>query len=136
MIKFISKTNLDRLIDNHKNNKGLPILTDAVFITRKHFDEYVKGLPQDYDALKICFVRFESNPPDPDRILEAGNNLTQVSLIFVPVKNTDQSTWTSTGVTDQNDVLRTLCVCEPNIDDQNNTGVVPPKNGEESSPDD
>ena len=129
--KPISKAALDQLTANHKNNPDLPVITNAVFISRAHFEKFVSNLPSEYDALKICFVRFPANPKDPLRILEAGNNLTQLSLILTPVKGTDKLKWSSEDVTDQNGNLITLCVCEPGVDDQNGTGLTPPKTGEE-----
>ena len=117
---------------NHKTNANLPVMTDAVFITRKHFDEFVGGFPQECDALKICFVRFPANPKDPDRIMEAGNNQTQLSLIIIPVKETNSDTWSSTDAADDDGNLRALCVCEPGIDDNNGTGLTPPKGSNEN----
>ena len=131
MIKTISKPDLTQLISNHKNNPGLPVMTEDIFIGRDHFEDFIKSLPQNYDALKICFVRFPATPKDPERILESGNNLTQLSLILVPVKGTNRLSWSSSDVTDANGNLMALCVCEPGVDDNNATGVVPPKGGEE-----
>ena len=128
MLNSITKADLDKLIGNFRINKDLPFITDAAFITRKHLDEFVKGQPPNCDALKICFVRFPSIPPDPDKILAAGNNLTQVSLIFVPLKETNLANWTSTEIADANGNIETLCVCEPGVLDPA-TGVCPPKKG-------
>ena len=125
MLKAINQARLTILCNNYKNNKALPNETNAVFITKDHLTEFVNGLPANCDAVKICFVRFESTPPDPAKILPAGNNLTQVTLIFVPLSNTDRASWISTEITGAN----TLCVCEPTIDDNDSTGLCPPKRG-------
>jgi hypothetical protein len=127
MRKSISGSKLEELMNNNKDNIELPVVTNAAFITRKHFEEFQSSLPADYDALKFCFVRFPATPPDPTKILPAGNNLTQISLIIVGTKKTDRVTWNSTGVTDVNGNLITLCVCEPGENDDDNTGVCPPK---------
>ena len=131
MIESITKAKLNKLTANHKNNKDFRIMTDAVFVTRQHLEEFLKSLPQalkDHDAYKICFIRHET-PPLDDRISPAGNNLTQLSLIFVPVKNTNFVTWKSTEVTDQNGLIPTLCFCEPGKPDGNSTGHCPPAIG-------
>ena len=125
MLKPISSTRLEELCANYRNNKSLLNETNAVFITKKHLSDFVDGLPQPCDAVKICFVRFSSTPPDPVTIKDAGNNLTQVSLIFVPLSNTNSATWESTEIAGEN----SLCVCEPTVDDTNSTGVCPPKKG-------
>src|SRR6186713_245471 len=130
MLKPITKTELDDLILNHQGNKTLPIETDAVFITKEHLKDFVDDLPGKSNAVKICFVRFKSDPKEPKKIKDAGNNLTQVSLVFVPVEVKDgtRSSWSSDEVL-VNGFLNTLCVCEPGIDDNNDTGLCPPNEG-------
>jgi len=124
MLNPITKAQLDKLTDNHKNNKDFRIMTDAVFVTRDHLNEFLNGLPTNCDAIKICFIRHKT-PPSDTRILEAGNNLTQLSLIFVPVKNTNRETWTSKEVTKKG-LIPTLCFCVPGIPDEKSTGHCPP----------
>jgi hypothetical protein len=128
MIESITKAKLDKLIANHNKNRKLEIVTDAVFVTRKHFDQFLSRLPQNHDAFKICFIRHDTPPLDP-RILPAGNNVTQLSLIFVPMKNTDRVTWKSTEAADDDGTIRTLCFCEPGRRDDDNTGHCPPASG-------
>ena len=135
MIKNITEQKLTELIANNKTNANLPVMTDTVFIALDHFNEFLRGLPQECDALKICFVRFPANPKDPGRILEAGNNLTQLSLVIIPVKATNSANWSSTDATDKDGNLRALCVCEPGIDDNNGTGLIPPKGSTEKPSD-
>lgn len=135
MTEPITKAKLDKLIANHSQNRNLKIVTDAVFVKRDHFREFVNSLPTETDAIKICFIRHKFPPQDP-RILaaEQGNDLTQLSLIFVPVKNTNFATWASTEATDQNDLIPTLCFCEPGRPDGNSTGHCPPASGCDSLP--
>ena len=130
MIEPITKAKLNKLIANHNKNRNLEIITDAVFVSRGHFKGFVDSLPTDCDAIKICFIRHKLPRPD-SRILpaEQGNDLTQLSLIFVPVKNTDFETWKSTEATDQNGLIPTLCFCEPGKPDGNRTGHCPPASG-------
>ena len=131
MIKSRTKDDIRKLSDNHRNNRQLSIETDAVFVTRKHLAMFVRSLPQECDALKIMFIRHQTPPQDP-RIKSVGNNLTQLSLIFVPLKDTNNSTWVGTTITDQNDKVLTLCFCEPGeIDrpERDSTGHCPPASG-------
>jgi len=127
MIAPKTKPEIKRLTDNHTNNKNLPIKTDAIFVTRQHLNEFLTNLPP-HDAYKICFIRHDT-PPADDRILPAGNNVTQLSLIFVPVNNTDRITWISEDVTDQNGLIPTLSFCVPGIPDRDSTGHCPPASG-------
>ncbi len=126
MISPKTKTEIDTLCENHKNNPNLPIRTNAVFITRDHFDAFRNNLPQDCDAIKICYIRHKF-PPQDSRILpaEPGNDLTQLSLIFIPTKNTNRSTWNS-ELADLNGLVPTLCFCEPGKPDGDSTGHCPP----------
>lgn len=129
MIESITKAKLNKLIANHNNNRDLEIITDAVFVTRDHLEEFLTSLNNlpNHDAYKICFIRHDT-PPLDDRISPAGNNVTQLSLIFVPLKNTDRITWTSEEVT-ENGLIPTLCFCEPGRPDRNSTGHCPPASG-------
>ena len=106
----------------------MPFITNAAFITGKHLDEFVEGQPPNCDALKFFFVRFPSGPPDSDKFLPAGNNLTPAFLIFIPLKDTNLANGTSTEIADTNGNIETLCVCEPGVLDPA-TGVCPPKRG-------
>ncbi len=147
MLTTKSILELDALTDNHKNNMNLPIETQAVFVTLKHLKDYIslvedrhnKPTAPDFDvnkvcdAIKICFVRFEFMPNN-NQILPAGKDLagkelTQVSLIFVPVKTADRSKDWSSQELSKNDGLQALCVCEPPADDRDSTGVCPPNKG-------
>ena len=126
MIAPKTKPEIKRLTDNHTNNKNLPIKTDAIFVTRQHLNEFLTNLPP-HDAYKICFIRHDS-PPLDTRISPAGNNLTQLSLIFVPMKDTNQATWESTEA-DENGMISTLSFCVPGRPDNNTTGHCPPASG-------
>jgi hypothetical protein len=130
MLNPITNDRLDELKNNHQNimNNGLPIITKALFVTRLHFEDFVNSLPQDCDAIKICFIRHEI-PPQDRRILPAGNNLSQLSLILVPMKNTNRSTWESEVATGQNSLITTLCFCVPGVPDGSSTGHCPPASG-------
>ena len=103
-------------------------MTDAVFVTRDHLLEFLNNTPSGLDAYKICFIRHDT-PPLDDRISAAGNNLTQLSLMFVPVKDTNTVTWKSTEANDQDGKITTLCFCVPGIPDGNSTGHCPPASG-------
>lgn len=141
-LKGDEKTNeLISFITNHEENIGLRVMTKAIFVTLDHLKDFIsqvedkhnKSIPGECDAIKICFGRFEFKP-NSRQILAAGKDLkekelTQVSLIFVPVKTADRSkSWESTELF-KNDGLLALCVCEPAVDDQNNTGLCPPNEG-------
>jgi hypothetical protein len=123
----MKKSELDKLVDNHMNNMGLPVTTNAAFISRRHLENYLQGLPGDCDAIKVCYVRFDGTTSDPARIAVVGNNLTQLSLVFVGMTKTDIKNWNSTEITDAAGNLKTLCVCDPAVDDQDQTGLCPPK---------
>lgn len=129
MIELITKDKLNELQANHKNNKDFRIMTDAVFVTRAHLEKFLSALAKnhsEHDAYKICFIRHKSSPKD-SRILSAGNNLTQLSLIIVPTKKTNTLTWDSTDVTEKDGKIPTLSFCTPGKSDKNSTGHCPPQ---------
>lgn len=130
MIAPKTKAELDMLIAKHTNNKNLPIKTNAIFVTREHFEQFLNSVPANHDAFKICFIRHDFIPPDPSRILpaEPGSNLTQLSLIFVPMRDTNRGTWESTEAV-ENGIISTLSFCVPGIPDRDSTGHCPPASG-------
>src|SRR4030095_186203 len=111
-----TNTELDKLIANHAKNMNLQFMTKAVFVNLDHLKTFIAQVedrhnrttapgydPQKVcDSIKICFVRFEFKT-NRNQILPAGKDqkgieLTQTSLIFVPVKS-DPKTWTSVHLT-------------------------------------
>ncbi|HET9278974.1 MAG TPA: hypothetical protein VFN95_12340 [Flavitalea sp.] len=135
MIKPRQVAELDKLLSNHVNNMTLPILTQAAFIKLDHLKDFISQIEARHntcDTIKICFVRYEFKPNS--QILLAGKDatgkeMTQISLVLAPVKTADPSVnWRSALLTKPDGAL-TLCVCEPEVDDFNDTGLCPPNQG-------
>ena len=140
MIKPISLTKLDSLCENYQTNLGLSIESMAAFLNLAHLEDYISQIKARHniqgakpdeicDTIKICFVRYEGKDTSGKILLAGkgrnGKELSQTSLILVPVNTSNAATWESKEL-EKSDGLLSLCVCEPNVNDQNHTGLCPP----------
>ena len=126
---------IKKLTDNHIRNVNLPVLTQAVFVgldELKTFISNAEKLPR-CDTIKISFIRYSRGEATiDDRIKHAGKNLSQVSLIFVPVDTINLRDWSNRDlINDGSEKIETLCVCEPgqNLSKDDLTGLCPPASG-------
>jgi hypothetical protein len=78
--------------NNHKNNKTLAFATDSACISLSELEDFIKAAkanyPTDFTGFRIYFVRYPL-PASTENIRTAGSNLSQPSLVLVPVKSFD-----------------------------------------------
>src|SRR5262245_53783628 len=78
--------------NNHKNNKTLSFATDSATISLSELEDFIKSAkekyPTGFTGLRIYFVRYPLTA-DTENIKTAGNNLSQPSIVLVPVKSSD-----------------------------------------------
>ena len=81
--------------NNHKNNKTHPLETESAGISLSELEDYITAVkatyPADLNGIRICFVRYPL-PANKNKIKSSGNNLSQLSIVFVPVKSFDAAT--------------------------------------------
>jgi hypothetical protein len=131
--KSIPKSRLDNLKGNHRDNTNAPFITNAVaieLILLKDFIAQAEATPN-CDAIRIHFVRHPLTANQPHVLKIDNENLSQVSLAFVPANIiVRQPDWIAVDLEDQNNNILTLLICEPvggarATDDR--TGQCPPK---------
>ena len=133
MNKRISVNQLESLVQNHRNNPGLPIMSNSFVIEMSQLDKFIlkaKSL-DDCDAIKIHLIRY---PLTANRVhIEKTPNedLSQISLAFVPANIISFADWTARDVAEGNNIF-TLLVCDPTSLRSTNgtndkTGVCPPR---------
>jgi hypothetical protein len=138
MKKSITITDLDKLSNNYRNNKDIRSITNAAFIKIKELQDFIDEAKQKhgnkFDTLQINFIRYNLAKDEKDRILTAGNGLSQVSLIFVAVRTIEAKNWTVEKLKDDSDNVFTLSINEPEGNDPQGAGdpvdgLCPPKEG-------
>lgn len=139
MQKDLTEEQLSDLSENHIDNlETLPFKTRGAVIELDALDNFLKAEkqkhPDTFDGIRIYFVRYELDPPPikPDNILKAteGNNLSQVSLVFAPVKIKGRTQWDVEDLRNQDQTFSTFCICHPEDNTKpDQTGVCPPKIG-------
>jgi hypothetical protein len=135
MKKSIPITDLDKLSNNYRNNKDIRSITNAAFLKIAELEGYIadaRARNSSCDALQISFIRFPLGKDEKGRILSAGNDLSQVSLIFTAVRTIDSEQWIVDPLKDQQDNVFTLSINEPDNGtamDKSVDGLCPPKMG-------
>ena len=130
MEKSISITELNKLATNYRSNKDIRFITNAAFIKITQLESFIADARTKHplcDTLQINFIRFplEANQ---ENILSAGNGLSQVSLMFFPVRTINLVEWIVETVNDENGEILTLSINEPGINIIERTnGLCPPK---------
>ncbi len=137
MIDTIDFTKVEDLAKSHKDNLDtLPFKSLTAAISFDELREFIKQAEAKTspaaDAAIIYFVRYKFDPTaTEDRIEKAkkGDELSQVSLVFVPAKIKDKSLWKVDELKDKSDDTKilTLCFCNPNDPRKDETGMCPPK---------
>ena len=92
--KLIDHQKIVSWSNNHKNNKTLSFETDAAGISLSELEDFIKAAkatyPADFNGIRICFVRYPLSA-GTDKIKTSGTNLSQPSIVLVPVKSFDPS---------------------------------------------
>ena len=93
--KLIDHLKIVSWSNNHKNNKTHPLETESAGISLSELEDYITAVkatyPADLNGIRICFVRYPL-PANKNKIKSSGNNLSQLSIVFVPVKSFDPAT--------------------------------------------
>ena len=125
----MSLSDLRNLAHNHVQNPDLPYITYKAAVSLAELEKFIDmAKTHNADALQIFFVRFPIDGANTknEKILHAGKNLSQISLVFAPGIITEQNDWIIETVRDGDSVL-TLPVCDPGFDEDRATGLCPPK---------
>ena len=93
--KLIDHQKIVSWSNNHKNNKTHALETESAGISLSELEDYITAVkatyPADLNGIRICFVRYPL-PANKNKIKSSGNNLSQLSIVFVPVKSFDPAT--------------------------------------------
>jgi hypothetical protein len=126
-------TQLESLFQNHRNNPGLPIMTNSFVIEMSQLEKFImkaKSL-DDCDAIKIHLIRYPLTLNKGHIEKTPNADLSQISLAFVPGNIISFVDWTARDVKQGNNIF-TLLVCDPESlrsanGTQDKTGVCPPR---------
>jgi len=81
--------------NNHKNNKPHPLETESAGISLSELEDFINAAkatyPADFNGIRICFVRYPLSA-NKNKIKSSGNNLSQLSIVLVPLKSFDPAT--------------------------------------------
>jgi hypothetical protein len=106
----------------------LPFVTNAAFIDLKEFQAFLshaQATHPECDTLQINFIRYDIEWPE-SWVREAGEQLSQVSLQFFPVKAVDNAGWVVDGP--QTSRVVSFRVCPPGANYKEGvSGICPPK---------
>lgn len=121
--------------ENYKNNKTLPSETNSAAISLSELEAFIKAAKEsyktdDFNGIRIYFVRYPLSA-GTERIGTSGNNLSQTSLVLVPVKSFNASTGSGDdyklGTSEQ---VYALAFADPDSPDPQETYILcPPKCG-------
>ena len=130
-LRDLSNNHIDHLEDLPFKTKGAVIELDALtnFLNAEKQKHGIR-----FDGVRIYFVRYDLGTPPIKRnnIGKAieGNNLSQVSLVFAPVRIKGRTQWEVEDLKNQDQKFSTFCICHPEDDTApDQTGVCPPKIG-------
>jgi hypothetical protein len=129
MISPKTTAEIDSLASNHRRNTSLPIRTNAAFIKLAQLEQFISQVRTSHpsaDTFQINIIRYPLPANTPD-LEVAGNNLSQVSLMFIPVRTINASSWSVQTVVDQNNQALSLSINDPNSPTHVDNGLCPPK---------
>jgi len=129
--KLIDHQKIVSWSNNHKNNKTLSFETDSAGISLSELEDFIKNVRTNYpdsNGIRFYFVRY-SLSAGTDNIRTSGNNLSQPSIVLVPVKSFDPAKGigddTKVGTSEQ---VFALAFTDPDGSDPGDTTILcPPK---------
>jgi hypothetical protein len=135
--KNVSSSTLNQWIHNFRSNNDLPFTTNAAAVSLNQLENFIKEAKTKYPAsltgFKIYLIRYPMSEGDPvsENIEKAGRNLSQPSMVLVPVKNYDHSIGSGDDFVLENPGdLYVLAFSDPQSPDPADTTVLcPPKCG-------
>jgi len=89
--KLIDHQKIVSWSNNHKNNKALTFETDSAGISLSELEDFIKTIRTkypDFNGIRFSFVRYPLSA-GTDNIKLSENNLSQPSIVLVPVKSFD-----------------------------------------------
>ena len=132
--KLIDHKKIVSWAENYKNNKTLPSSTNSAAISLSELENFIKAAKENYQAdftgLRIYFIRYPLSA-GTERIGTSGNNLSQPSIVLVPVKSFNASVGSGddykVGTSEQ---VYALAFADPDSSDPQEASILcPPKCG-------
>jgi len=116
---------------NFKNNTTLTFDTDSAGISLSELEDFIKAAkatyPADFNGIRICFIRYPLTA-GTDKIKTSGANLSQLSIVLVPVKSFDPAKGMGedykVGTTEQ---VYALAFADPEGDPGDSSILCPPR---------
>ena len=135
--KIVDHQKLLEWTANFKNNKTLSFSTNSAAVNVAELEKFIveakKKYPGDFNGLRIYLIRYslpeEMIESAKSKIGSSGNNLSQPSIVFVPLRLFDASTGSGEDykIGTTNDIY-VLAFSEPdNSDPEDTTVLCPPK---------
>jgi hypothetical protein len=130
MQQEITLSQLDQLTSNFQsNNATLPFSTNSAAVTLAALEDYIAEVKSKYnnvaDGFRFYFVRYKMNSLAPHIVKDGNKDLSQPSLVVVPIKILDLSVWKTHDLAFDTDKILSLCFCTPEVDNKE-TGLCPP----------
>jgi hypothetical protein len=127
--KLINHQTIVGWSNNHKNNKALAFETDSAGISLSELEDFIKNVRTkypDFNGIRFSFVRYPLSA-DTDNIKLSGNNVSQPSIVLVPVKSFDPAK----GIGDDSKVgtseqVFALALADPGESDPGDTSILCP----------
>jgi hypothetical protein len=144
MKKNIKADKLQELLDNHRDNKDLPIHTNWGVIMIKDLLDLL-DVPNADDpkaretkGVAIALIRFPLKADGPlvsgtkkPRVKAAGLGLSQVSFALIPGRTGVAEPWTFRAKKNRDGTIPILCICEPGKElNKDGAGLCPPQGDE------
>lgn len=134
--KPVSAATLNEWASNYANNKDISFTTNSVGISLSALEEFIAELraryPAELNGIRVYFVRFpfnDNSPPLP-QIANAGKNLSQPSVVLVPLKNFNGNTGAGDDfVIPNQDQLHVMAVADPQDPPDTAAILCPPRCG-------
>jgi hypothetical protein len=90
--KIITRQQLQEWTTNFRNNRNLDSVSNSASISLNQLESFIAEAkatfaPNPIAGFRIYFIRypFPDNAPDLPHLRKAGNNVSQTSLVFVPL---------------------------------------------------
>ena len=128
--KLIDHQKIVSWSNNHKNNKTLSFETDSAGISLSELEDFIKTVRANYpdsNGIRICFIRYPLTA-GTGKIKTSGANLSQPSIVLVPVKSFDPAKGMGedykVGTTEQ---VYALAFADPDGDPGDTSILCPPR---------
>jgi len=128
--KLIDHKKIVTWADNYKNNKTLSFDTNSASISLSELESFIQAAKanyqSDFDGIRIYFIRYPLTS-GTQKIGTAGSNLSQPSIVLVPLKGFDPRSVTGqdykVGTSEQ---VFALAFTDPESTDPGDTSILCP----------